>query len=94
MALPSQANYLASVEEAAEVVAVGMSTVVDDDAATRAATGNVRQASFLDYAEGMTNYEARTDVEPLAQRRARLAGTTFASQDFARADTYDGGFSA
>lgn len=94
MATPSRADYLASVEEAAENVAVGLDTSVDDDAKARAATANVSGVQFIDYAEAMDNYAARSDVEPLSQRRAREAAATVAGQDFVRADTYDGGFSA
>jgi hypothetical protein len=90
MATPSQADYLASVEEAQDVVAVGMDNSVDDDAKSRADTANVSGVQFIDYAEAMTNYEARSDVESLAHRRAREAGDAFADTDFARADTYEG----
>jgi hypothetical protein len=93
MATPSRSDYLASVQEAADVVVEGFQpSAVDEDAATRAAAGSVREAAFLDYAEGLENYMARSDVEPLDQRRAREAAADVATQDFARADDYVGGF--
>ena len=96
MAVPSKAQYLASVETAAENVLTqgGSEQAVDVDARARADAANVLGVQFIDYAEALTNYEARGDVEPLAQRRAREASTTFAGQDFARAEGYEGGFGA
>jgi hypothetical protein len=94
MGVPSRADYLLSVETASEAVLVGMDTSVDDDGKTRADTANVQVVSQIDYAEAIDNYAARDDVEPLSQRRARDAAATPAGQDFTRAETYDGGFSA
>lgn len=90
MATPSQAEYLASVRQAEDNAQVGMDDSVNEDAAARADAANVRHVSFIDYAEGLTNYEARSDTESLAHRRAREAGTTFAATDFARAEGYEG----
>jgi hypothetical protein len=90
MATPSQADYLASVKQAEDVVQVGMDDSVNDDAKARADAANVKHVSFIDYAEGLTNYEARSDTESLAHRRAREAATTFAATDFARGENYEG----
>lgn len=96
MATPSREEYLNSVETAAENVLTqgGEAQAVDVDARARAATANVSGVQFIDYAEAIANYEARGDVEDFAQRRAREAATTFAATDFARSDTYDGGYGA
>ena len=51
----------------------------------------VSEARFQGYAQVLGVYEARTDVESLADRRARHYGDTFAEQDFARAEGYKGG---
>lgn len=91
MAVPSQSQYLASVQEAQEVAVKGSNDSINVDAKSRADTANVERVEFIDYAEALTNYEARTDVESIAQRRAREAGTTFAATDFARSETYEGG---
>jgi hypothetical protein len=91
MATPSRADYLASVKQASENAWEGMDDSVNDDQKARAAAANVSAVEFIDYAEALSNYEARDDVEPLAQRRAREAGTTFAATDFARAEDYEGG---
>lgn len=91
MATPSRAEYLASVKQAHDNAWEGMDGSVDADAKARADAANVRSVEFIDYAEALSNYEAREDVEPLAQRRAREAATTFAAQDFARAEGYTGG---
>jgi len=91
MATPSRADYLASVKQAQENANEGMDQPTDVDARARADAANVRSVEFIDYAEALGNYEAREDVEPLAQRRAREAATTFAAQDFTRAEDYTGG---
>lgn len=90
MPTPSQADYLASVDQAEDVVQVGMDDSVNDDAKARADAANVKHVSFIDYAAGLTNYEARSDTESLAHRRAREAATTFAATDFARGEDYEG----
>jgi len=96
MATPNEADYLASVQTADQVAHSDGMTVssVDADAAARADAANVVGAWAIDYAAAMDNYAARSDVEPLWQRRAREAAAKVAEQDFARTDTYDGGFSA
>lgn len=95
MATPSRTEYLNSVETAAEnAVSGGMSDAVNDDQKARADAANVRSVEFIDYAEALSNYEARGDVEDFAQRRAREAATAFSQQDFARHEDYDGGYGA
>lgn len=61
--------------------------------ATRAAeadAANVQTANQIGYAQVLGLYEARTDTEPLADRRARESGETFSDADFARAEGYTG----
>lgn len=87
----TQAEYLASVRTAHQNVLDGLNDSVDADARARAEAAGVREVGFIEYAASIANYEARSDVEPLAERRAREAATTFAAQDFARADGYYGG---
>lgn len=96
MATPSRADYLASVTTAQEdALAQGAAEQqVDIDARARADAANVSGVQFIDYAEAIDNYAARSDVEPLSQRRAREAAATPADQNFARHEDYDGGFSA
>lgn len=90
MASPSQSEYLASVNQAQANADVGMDDSVNEDAISRADTANVRSVEFIDYAEALTNYEARDDVESLADRRAREAGDQFSDTNFVRAEGYDG----
>ena len=91
MAEVTQAEYLASVKTASEVVNNGeFNNTVDDDAKARADAANVREVEFIEYAAALSNYEARDDVEPLADRRAREAGDQFTDTDFVRAEGYTG----
>lgn len=87
---PTQAEYLASVRDAADNANVGMDDTVNEDAKERAATAGVKHAFYIDYAAGLDNYEARADVESLAHRRAREAQVDDPETDFARADDYEG----
>jgi hypothetical protein len=57
---------------------------LDTDHAARQA------AATADYAEALAVYEARSDVEPLLDRRAREAGTAFTDADFVRDPNYVG----
>src|SRR6476469_1833852 len=59
-------------------------TALDQAARARATAAGVTHSEYVDYAEGMTNYESREDVEPLAERRARDQAATFAATDFRR----------
>ena len=86
--------YLDTVRTAKEVVAdldpaTWGGTDVDADAKARADAANVRHVSFISYAEALTNYESRDDVETLAHRRARDIGDQFSDTDFVRAEGYD-----
>lgn len=86
--------YLDTVRTAKQVVAdldveTWGGTDVDADAKARAHAEGVREASFIDYAEALTNYESRDDVETLAHRRARDIGDQFSDADFTRAEDYD-----
>lgn len=91
----TQAEYLASVKTANEVVNNGeFNNAVADAAKAAADDANVSKPEYIEYAAALSNYEAREDVEPLAQRRAREAGDAFADTDFARAEGYTGGTGA
>lgn len=63
---------------------------LDAQRATEADTANVQSARFIGYADVLSVYEARSDTEHLADRRARHYAATAAEQDFARAEDYDG----
>lgn len=60
---------------------------VDADARALAAAAGVTHSEYVNYAARLANYEARDDVEALAERRARDSATTFAATDFRRAGT-------
>ena len=45
---------------------------------------------YADYDAALTNYELRSDVEPLADRRARDIGDDFADTDFVRQNMFPG----
>jgi hypothetical protein len=47
-------------------------------------------APYNDYAAALNNYQLRSDVEPLADRRARDIGGTFAAADFVRQNMFPG----
>jgi len=64
---------------------------VDEERAARAEEAKVTDPAFVDYEEALENYESRPDVETLAQRRAREAGTSFADAAFRRDATADAG---
>lgn len=57
------------------------------DAIDQAEAAGVTKSEFVNYAEKLTNYANRDDVEPLSERRARHQGTTFAETDFRREGT-------
>ena len=59
--------------------------------AEQAAALGVRDVRFAGYAEVLANYANRSDVETLAERRARHLGTDPAQQSFTRAADYDAG---
>lgn len=61
----------------------------DTDAADFAATNNVSQAAYANYATALDAHAARADIESLADRRAREYGDQFADANFMRAEVYD-----
>lgn len=61
----------------------------DVDAAAYAATNNVSNAAYVGYAAALATYEARADIETLADRRARTQATTDSAQDFMRRAVYN-----
>jgi hypothetical protein len=54
------------------------------DAEKRAKEAGVTDAAFIGYEEAMHNYESRSDVETLKERRAREAGRDFSDAAFRR----------
>lgn len=76
----------------ADKVVEGQNRESDLDAqrATEAETAGVASARFIGYDDVLSVYEARSDTEHLADRRARHYAATAAEQDFARAADYDG----
>lgn len=81
------------VGKTAPAVAAGVSgqNVVDDEAKERAAEAGVTDAAYVDYETALGNYEARVDVETLAERRARESGIAFDDGSFVRKDQTQGG---
>lgn len=63
---------------------------LDAQRADEATAAGVSSARFDGYADVLSVYEARSDTEHLADRRARHYAATAAEQDFARAADYDG----
>jgi hypothetical protein len=57
---------------------------VDVHSAKAAEEAGVTAPEYVDYEAALENYEARSDVETLAQRRARESGVSFADADFRR----------
>jgi hypothetical protein len=70
-------------------VAITASSNPDVDAAAAAASANVSNAAFIGYAAALATYEARADIETLADRRARSNATTDSAQDFMRRAAYN-----
>lgn len=62
---------------------------VTDDKELADEAGVVNPA-HVDYNEALKNYESRDDVETLANRRAREAGTSFSDTDFVRTNDPEG----
>lgn len=61
---------------------------LEADRAAQAEAAGVSDARFAGYAESLEAYEARSDVETGARRRAREVAPTFAEADFARTAEY------
>lgn len=82
--------YLDTVKTAQQVVAeddAAKQNDFDQDARDAADAAGVTHSEYVNYAAKLTNYESRSDVEPLAERRAREAGDQFSDTDFRRAGT-------
>lgn len=60
---------------------------LDRENAEKAEKAKVSDVSRIDYVEALKNYESRSDVETLAQRRARENGTSFEQTDKAAKET-------
>lgn len=86
---PSQAQYLARTKTAQDVIAEANQDAYSNIPAVRSgqlasvASAGVINESYLDYGTALANYEARSDTESLASRRARDVGT-IADQDYMR----------
>ena len=65
-------------------------SVLEEGRKQRATEEGVQDARFAGYAEVLRVYEARSDTEPLRDRRARALATDPAQQDFTRAAGYTG----
>lgn len=61
----------------------------DADAKAAADSAHVTNAAFIGYAAALAAYEARADIETLADRRARENATTDSAQDFMRDQVYN-----
>ncbi len=55
-----------------------------EDAKARAEEAGVTDAAFVNYEEALKNYEGRSDIEPLKERRAREGGRDFSDAAFRR----------
>lgn len=61
-------------------------TTLQEEARARAKDAGVSRSEYVDYAKAFAEYEKRSDVEPLHERRAREAATSAEEQDFVRSD--------
>ena len=68
----------------AQDVARTVGAVQSDREKEKAADAGVTSVAFIDYEKALENYEAREDVEPLEERRARENGTSFHDAKFRR----------
>ena len=62
---------------------------LQEEARARAEAEGVTRSEYVGYAEAFAEYEKRDDVETLADRRAREAGTTAGAADFVRSSDPD-----
>ena len=82
--------YLDTVKTAQQVVVeddAAKQNDFDQDARDLAAAAGVTHSEYVNYAQRLTNYESRSDVEPLVEGGAREAGDQFSDTDFRRAGT-------
>ena len=63
---------------------------LENDRKSQATAASVQDARHIGYAEVLAVYEARTDTEPLRDRRARALAVDPAQQDFTRHVNYTG----
>jgi hypothetical protein len=68
----------------AQVKADTVGARASDEEKKFAAENGVVDAAFVDYDKALENYESRSDVETLADRRARENGTAFSEANFRR----------
>lgn len=57
---------------------------LQEESRDRAETNNVTRSEYVNYAAAFADYEARSDVETLEDRRARENGTDATDADFVR----------
>lgn len=74
---------------AGEHVAETVQDTPDADAAAFAAAGGVSSAAFRNYQTALNAFQARDDIETLADRRAREYGDSFADAEFMRQEAYN-----
>lgn len=60
----------------------------DGDAAAFATSAGVETAAYANYAAALNAHESRSDIEPLAARRAREYGDQYSDADFMRDNAY------
>jgi hypothetical protein len=58
--------------------------VTTEESLKRAEEAGVVAPEYVDYSEALHNYESRSDVEPLSERRAREVGSDFRDASFRR----------
>jgi hypothetical protein len=61
----------------------------DTETQAAAATAGVSNAAYIDYEAALNAHQARSDIETLADRRAREYGDTFADGAFMRQNAYN-----
>lgn len=61
----------------------------DTDAKDFAETEGVSQAAYANYADALNAHQSRSDIETLADRRAREYGDQFSDADFMRQNAYN-----
>lgn len=74
---------------ASTIAPLDRANTVDPAAEAAAEAAHVEKPEYINYAEALAVYESRSDIEPLADRRARDNGATFAATDFVRSSDAD-----